>query len=98
MRLLQTPAERRALAEQAVRSVRVRSHPTRVLSRYYEVFEQAREHCRATTERRIEDAHAASAALRRWYALQSLVVGLSYVRRPAVVNRHGRRQPSWTGA
>jgi glycosyltransferase involved in cell wall biosynthesis len=98
VRLLQTPPERRALAEQALRSVRVRSHPARVMSRYYEVFEQAREHCRATTERRIADARAASAALRRWYTFQSLVVGLSYVRRPAVVNRHGRRQPSWAGA
>lgn len=96
VRLLKDVQERRALAQRAAEDTRVRTHPTRVIARYYEVFEQAREHCRATTDRRIADPSAAWSALRRWYAMQSLVVGLSYVRPPALVNRHGRKQPSWT--
>ena len=31
----------------------------------------------------------------RWLAINSIVYGLGHLRPPAVVNRHGRRQPAW---
>jgi len=34
-------------------------------------------------------------ALARWTWVQGLAVGLGCIRPPAVVNRHGRKQPGW---
>jgi 1,2-diacylglycerol 3-alpha-glucosyltransferase len=95
-RLLRDPSERRALAQQAALRTRARVHPEGVVRRYYEVFEQAREHCRQTVEARIARPFAAYSALGRWAAVQSLALGLGCLRRPAVVNRHGRKQPTWS--
>jgi len=94
-RLLRNPSERRQLAEQAVRSTRARVHPRGVIERYDELFEQARAHCSRTTEQRISVPFASLAALGRWSAVQSLALGLGCLRRPSVINRHGRKQPSW---
>lgn len=95
VRLLEQPRERRALSEQAHELTRARVHPAGVIARYYDVFEHAREHCLSTAERRIAQPFAPAAALARWAALQSLAIGLGTLRRPAQINRHGRKQPGW---
>ena len=60
-------------------------------------FEAARRHADATLRGRLEpdnrwlDARYAA----RWMAINGLVYGLGRLRPPAVVNRHGRKQPTW---
>ena len=93
--LLADAHQRRALAVNAAQKTRARVHPKDVVQRYYDVFDQAREHCRRTTDARVERPFVPYSALGRWAAVQSLALGLGYLRKPAVVNRHGRKQPSW---
>jgi 1,2-diacylglycerol 3-alpha-glucosyltransferase len=95
LRLLAQPEERAVLAAAARERTRARVHPAGVIASYYDVFEQAREHCLSTAEDRIDAPLASYAALGRWAALQSAALGLGCLRRPAVVNRHGRKQPAW---
>ncbi|MDB4974617.1 MAG: glycosyltransferase [Myxococcaceae bacterium] len=95
LRLLEQPQERRALSAAARERTRARVHPRRVIASYYEVFEQARAHCLRTVEDRIDSPLAPLAALGRWAAVQSAAVGLGCLRRPALINRHGRKQPGW---
>jgi 1,2-diacylglycerol 3-alpha-glucosyltransferase len=95
---LNQPERLTALRLRAEKDTRTRAHPARIVARYYEVFEQAREHCLATTEERVANPLASWSALRRWATVQSLAVGLGCLRRPAIVNRYGRRQPAWADA
>jgi 1,2-diacylglycerol 3-alpha-glucosyltransferase len=96
LRLLRAPDERGALAASARERTRARVHPSRVIASYYDVFESAREHCQSTTEERIAAPLASFAALGRWAAVQSAALGLGCLRRPSVINRHGRKQPGWS--
>jgi glycosyltransferase involved in cell wall biosynthesis len=96
VRLLHDPRERAALAAQAHERTRARVHPEGVIARYYDVFEHARAECLRTVEERVHSPLAPAAALARWGALQSLLLGLGCLRQPARINRHGRKQPNWS--
>jgi 1,2-diacylglycerol 3-alpha-glucosyltransferase len=96
LRLLREPAERLALSGRAHELTRARVHPAGVIARYYDVFEHARAHCQRTVEQRLAHPFAPAAALGRWAMLQSLALGLGCLRRPAQINRHGRKQPNWS--
>lgn len=89
--LLREPVRRRALCEAAAQRTRARVHPAIVLDRYYDVFEQARAHCAGATIA----PHAAAITLARWTTVQTAAAALGLLRKPAVLNRHGRHQPSW---
>jgi glycosyltransferase involved in cell wall biosynthesis len=93
--LLSDPHMRRALGEQARSSTRLRAHPRRVMSRYYDAFEQSQAQCAATLDNRLSRPMAPWVTLSRWASVQAVAVGLGYIRPPAVVNRHGRGQPAW---
>jgi hypothetical protein len=95
LRLLRCPSERRALSLSARERTRARVDPARIVASYYDVFERAREHCQRTVEQRIATPLASFAALGRWAAVQSAALGLGCLRRPSVINRHGRKQPGW---
>lgn len=93
--LLRDGGRRRALARTARQLAKERSDPSRCIARYYEAFGAAREHC--DSQARAGNVPAsATGSLVRWAAMHSLVVGLGLLRPPALVNRHGKKQPSWT--
>jgi glycosyltransferase involved in cell wall biosynthesis len=93
--LLRAANERRALSSEAERRTRARVNPAGVIARYYDVFEHAREHCKRTLDERIKHPLAPVFAVGHWAAVQATALGLGALRRPTVVNRHGRRQPTW---
>jgi 1,2-diacylglycerol 3-alpha-glucosyltransferase len=95
--LLRNPRKRHALGATAERHARDRCSPERNVDRFFMAFEAARRHADATLrgqtepENRWLDARHAA----RWMAINGLVYGLGRLRPPAVVNRHGRKQPTW---
>jgi glycosyltransferase involved in cell wall biosynthesis len=93
LELLRDPARKRALGEQAARVARERSSPELSIARYYDAFVAAREHCQRAW--RDPGRSARAMLLARWAALHTVVAGLGRVREPALLNRHGRRQPNW---
>jgi hypothetical protein len=94
--LLRNTRKRQGLAATAARHARDRCSPERNVDRFFMAFEAARRHADATVRKNLngsrlnEAKHAA-----RWLAINSLVYGLGRMRAPAVVNRHGRKQPTW---
>ena len=96
IRLLEEPGRRRYLAEAAAGSARHRVDPERTIGMYYSAFEQARRH------RNRAPAQAGMLEqirpLARWTAMHSFVGAMSMVRPATVLNRHGRKQPTWTRA
>jgi 1,2-diacylglycerol 3-alpha-glucosyltransferase len=92
--LLRHPTVRRALAAQAVKNARLRCDPQRSLQRYYSAFQLARKHCQRTWGNGL--GPAPFKPILRWASINSAVLGLGLMRPPAVVNRHGRKQPNWT--
>jgi len=93
--LLRNNARRQALAADAGRIVRIRANPERCVERYYDAFEQARDHCRATEPARRAEPLQPLAAIARWSVLQLTAVAFGLLRPPALVNRRGQRQPVW---
>jgi len=91
--LLHNHSRRRTLAEGAARSARLRARPDRCVQRYYEAMDLAKRHCRETARERA--TRRPGRYLARWTALHAAVAGFGLMRPPAVVNRHGRRQPGW---
>ncbi len=91
--LLQNPNARRALGEQAARLAHERSDPDLCIMRYYAAFLEARTHCAASW--RPAGVSTRALNLVRWAGVHALLSGLSHLRPPAVLNRHGRRQPGW---
>jgi glycosyltransferase involved in cell wall biosynthesis len=92
-RLLRNPAERREYGERARRLAHERSDPELAVTRYFAAFMSAREHCAETF--RPGSTPQRLLPLARWAAFHTLLAGLGRVRAPAVLNRHGRRQPGW---
>jgi 1,2-diacylglycerol 3-alpha-glucosyltransferase len=92
-RLLDDGSERRALGERARHLAHERSDPDLAITRYFAAFLSAREHCARTWQPSGFSARAVPLA--RWTAFHALLAGLGRVRPPAVLNRHGRRQPGW---
>jgi hypothetical protein len=96
--LLKNPRRRQSLAQAAERRARERSAPERMVERFLGAFEAAGRHQQALGRAagtglggRLDNA----AAKARWYGLTGIVAGLGYLRPPATLNRHGRRQPAW---
>jgi 1,2-diacylglycerol 3-alpha-glucosyltransferase len=96
VRLLEDADERRAMSEEAARHTRERADPERSLARYYAAFEAAREHCRATAPERRRRGLNTPRLISRWLAVHGAVVGLGAIRPPAILNRNGGEQPSWS--
>src|SRR5581483_4202442 len=95
--LLRHPRRRHALAAAAERHARERSAPDRTVERYLTAFEAARSYVHAS-RRPLEgtDNHWMNAGRQaRWMAITGIVAGLGLLKPPAVLNRHGRKQPSW---
>ncbi|HEY2734236.1 MAG TPA: glycosyltransferase [Polyangiales bacterium] len=92
--LLRHPNVRRALSSQAIANARQRCDPERSVQRYYAAFRSASQHCQQA--RRHGRPGAQALTILRWVAINALLIALGLLRAPAIVNRHGRRQPSWT--
>ncbi|HEX4355581.1 MAG TPA: glycosyltransferase, partial [Polyangiales bacterium] len=91
---LRHPNVRRALSAQAIANARQRCDPERSVQRYYAAFRSASQHCQATRLRASRRDEAASIV--RWASINAALIGFGLLRSPAVVNRHGRHQPTWT--
>ncbi|MBN2192260.1 MAG: glycosyltransferase [Polyangiaceae bacterium] len=91
--LLKNRARRGALAAEAASSARRRVEPGRVVEQYFMAFDEARRHCADTKAARARQN--SYSFLARWGWVELTVSGLGLLRPPAVVNRHGRRQPTW---
>lgn len=89
--LLRDSRRRRALGARARRSAEARADLERSVERYYAAFERARRHLDESgpVER------SAGAGLWRWTALHMATAALGTLRKPALVNRNGRRPPGW---
>lgn len=94
VRLLREPNRRRHFAEAAQRSARQRVEPDRVIAMYYGAFEQARRHRDAVHVQ--PGVFEQLRPLARWTAIHSMVGAMSLVRPASVLNRHGRKQPTWS--
>lgn len=90
--VLRNHSRRAALADRAERGARLRSDPARCVERYYEAFGAAKKHLAENS--RLSRVSAAR-YLARWTACNMTVFGFGCLRPPAVVNRHGRKQPTW---
>ena len=93
LRLLHEPRERERLRQEAATQVRLRARPELSVARYYEAFETAREHQRATRHRPTSLSEVRSLA--RWTGLHLTLAGVGLLRPPGVVNRAHARQPNW---
>jgi glycosyltransferase involved in cell wall biosynthesis len=93
--LLRDPAKRRALGSVAQRLARERSDIGASIERYYAAFEAARARVRRAPRLSPREANE---ALGRWTALHAALAALGTIRKPAVVNRNGRRQSGWDEA
>jgi hypothetical protein len=89
--LLRDPQRRRALGAAARRSTQGRADVEGSIQSYYAAFERARRHLLAARP----PAGGSMASLARWTALQMATAALGTIRKPAIVNRNGRRPPSW---
>ena len=91
--LLRNRSRRFGMAEAARTNRRREVTPERVIDRYYEAFDSARRHCAETQEERKRISAAGKLAHWSWINVATAAFGM--LRAPAVVNRHGRKQPSW---
>lgn len=95
IRLLRNPSLRSTLSAEARRLARLRSDPERCIQRYYDAFSSAREHCAATKQERASSPLATTLPLARWVGVHLAMWAVGLLRPPALLNRHGREQPSW---
>jgi glycosyltransferase involved in cell wall biosynthesis len=94
LHLLQARSARLGFAAQARKLARLRCDPALCLDRYYDAFRDARSHCTRTW--RQGGLPAAVEPLVRWTGINGALLGLGLLRAPAIINRHGRKQPNWT--
>jgi len=93
VKLLANPQARRAVSDRATLLAHRRSDPELCVARHYAAFLEAREHCARTWQPGTLPTRAVS--LGRWSLFHGLLAGLGHLRKPATLNRHGRKQPSW---
>lgn len=91
--LLHHPVMRSAFSVQARRNARARCDAERCVERYYEAFEDARQHCLQTWGSGLGPSNLTP--LIRWTSIHGALVALGLIRPPTIVNRHGRKQPTW---
>ncbi len=94
--MLEDDQRRAAAGERARERARGRAHPDRVIGRYFEVFEEAREHNRArprlSSRARLGQGLS---TLARWTSVHAVTLTTGLMRAPATVNRHGVVPPPW---
>lgn len=94
--LLRNPRRRHGLAAAAALRARDRSAPERMIERFLSAFESAGEHRRRSTPARgVDDLRLTARHVSHWMGIHAVLLGLGLLRTPAVVNRHGRKQPAW---
>ena len=91
--LLRNRSRRTAMSEAARASRRETVSPERIVDCYYEAFDSARRHCADTKAQRRHKSGLG--VLAHWSWINVATAGFGVLRAPAVINRHGRRQPSW---
>jgi 1,2-diacylglycerol 3-alpha-glucosyltransferase len=89
--LLRDPQRRRALGAAARRSTQGRADLEGSIQSYYAAFERGRRHLQASRP----GQGGGVAGLARWTAIHMATAALGTIRKPAIVNRNGRRPPSW---
>jgi glycosyltransferase involved in cell wall biosynthesis len=93
--LLSQPAMRLVFAQRAADACMKRAHPKQAIARYYEAFDSAKRQSAATAMARIAKPAAGMRIVAKWAAVHSAAVVAGMIRPPAVLNRHGRKQPGW---
>lgn len=93
--LLRDRSRRQQMAEQARLVVQRRADPEVCIQRYFGAFEVARAHLQQHRAGAMTAYTRAAAAITRWTAIHLELAGLGLLRKPAVVNRHGTKQPAW---
>lgn len=96
LRLIEEPDLRQTMSEEAARFTRQRADPEACVARYYDAFEAAREHCERSAPERRRRGLNTSRLISRWLAVHGAVVGLGVIRPPALLNRNGGEQPTWS--
>ena len=94
LQLLHARSTRHNFALQARKLARLRCDPALCLDRYYDAFRAARGHCSRTWQQ--GGILSTASPLVRWAGINGALLGLGLLRAPAVINRHGRKQPNWT--
>lgn len=93
--LLRSPERRRIAAAYDQASAHKRSDPGRCIARYDDAIADAQEHCRRAAPQQTAHGLRRAWTLARWSALHTAVCFCGLMRAPAIINRHGRKQPTW---
>jgi len=93
--LLSQPAMRLVFSQRAADACMHRAHPKEAIARYYEAFDSARQQSAATASARIAKPAAGMRIVAKWAAVHTCAAALGMIRPPAILNRHGRKQPGW---
>lgn len=91
--LLRNPDRRHQLARAGQTSARSRVDPDRIIDMYYAAFGEARAHCRSVAPQ--PSMLEQLLPIARWTAIHGVVGAMSAVRPASILNRHGRKQPTW---
>lgn len=93
--LLVNHDKRREMGRRAAEITRHRSDPSRCIGRFYDAFEASRAHLDATRAERARDGYKKRFAMINWTGIHLAAAALGLVRQPSIVNRHGRKPPTW---
>jgi glycosyltransferase involved in cell wall biosynthesis len=95
LELLRDPARRKQLGALGARAARLETAPELSVERYYEAFDSARRNLRRRPPAPGGAPSPSLASLARWTTLHAALAAVGRVRKPALLNRHGRTQPGW---
>jgi hypothetical protein len=95
VRLLQQHSLRRTMGSEAARIARHRSDPSRCIERYYAAFESARRHLAEVRPAQTRTTFQKAWALAGWTGLHLAAAAVGLIRKPAKINRHARKPPTW---
>ena len=93
--LLHDHALRRRMAGTAEARTRVNRSPEQWIARYYAAFAEAKRHCVENPLAEFTSYLRRARSLMRWTTFHLEVAGLGLLRKPALLNRHGTKQPVW---
>ena len=93
--LLHDPALRRRMGGEAAARTRATRSPENWISSYYRAFDEAKRHCDGNPLAELTSYLRRAQSLLRWTAFHLEVAGLGLLRKPALLNRHGTKQPVW---
>jgi glycosyltransferase involved in cell wall biosynthesis len=95
LELLKDPARRKQLGALGARAARIETAPELSVERYYEAFDGARRNFLQQAPAPGGTPSPSLVSLARWTTLHAALAAVGRVRRPALLNRHGRTQPGW---